>query len=171
MHAWHQPKHWFAIFAKRVERITGHPITFALAVGLIVVWGITGPLFGFSDTWQLVINTGTTIVTFLMVFLIQNSQNRDTGAIQTKLDELIRALEGAHNALLDIEELDEEEIEHIRKDYRKLASSARKAINKGLPDTDCAEVSDCEHEVEQDDSATTKKPPRKKSATRGRSAR
>ena len=109
-------------------------------LALIIVWGISGPIFKFSDTWQLVINTGTTIVTFLMVFLIQNSQNRDTGAIQTKLDELIRAIEGAHNGLLDLEELDEEEIEHIRRDYRKLATEARKAIAKGRQDTDCSEV-------------------------------
>src|SRR5262245_10053477 len=148
MHAWNQPKHWFAIFAKKVEHVTGHPATFVFAVALIVVWGITGPIFGFSDTWQLVINTGTTIVTFLMVFLIQNSQNRDTGAIQTKLDEIIRALEGAHNALLDLEELDEEEIEHVRRDYRKLAEEARHAIEQGLHDTDCREV---EHLAEEAD--------------------
>src|SRR5690349_5216839 len=128
-------KHWFAIFAKQTERVTGNPVTFVLAVTLIVVWAITGPIFHYSDTWQLVINTGTTIVTFLMVFLIQNSQNRDTGAIQTKLDELIRALEGAHNALLDLEELDESEIEHIRRDYRNLAAKARKEIAKGIEDT------------------------------------
>src|SRR6478672_9312138 len=139
-------QHWFALFAKKVERFTGHPLTFISAVALIAIWGITGPIFGYSDTWQLVINTGTTIVTFLMVFLIQNSQNRDTGAIQTKLDELIRALEGAHNALLDLEELDEAEIEHIRRDYRKLAAKARKAIEEGMKDTDCAEVV---HEVEE----------------------
>jgi low affinity Fe/Cu permease len=107
---------------------------------VIVVWGLTGPLFGFSDTWQLVVNTGTTIVTFLMVFLIQNTQNRDTGAIQAKLDELIRATEGAHNALLDLEELDEQEIEHIRKNYRELAAEARKAIKQGLTDTDRREI-------------------------------
>jgi len=148
MRAWHRPKHWFAVFAKRVEHVTGHPITFVAAVALIVIWGITGPIFGYSDTWQLVINTGTTIVTFLMVFLIQNSQNRDTGAIQTKLDEIIRALEGAHNALLDLEELDEEEIEHIRRDYRNLAEMARKAIEKGLKDTACEEVEECEAEEE-----------------------
>src|SRR4051794_12338359 len=131
---------WFSRFAKWTERKVGHPLTFVLMVSLIIVWGITGPLFQFSDTWQLVINTGTTIVTFLMVFLIQNTQNRDTGAIQTKLDELIRAIEGAHNALLDLEELDESEIEHIRHDYRKLAHEARKAIKKGKSDTDCQEI-------------------------------
>jgi low affinity Fe/Cu permease len=116
---------------------------------LIVVWAVTGPLFHFSDTWQLVINTGTTIVTFLMVFLIQNTQNRDTGAIQTKLDELIRAIEGAHNALLDLEELDESEIEHIRRDYRKLAEEARKAVEKGMKDTECCEVEHSEEPAEE----------------------
>src|SRR6201999_3016852 len=110
------------------------PLAFIVAFLVVAVWGVTGPIFKYSDTWQLVINTGTTIVTFLMVFLIQNSQNRDTGAIQTKLDELIRALEGAHNALLDLEELDEDEIEHVRRDYRKLAAKARKAIEKGMKD-------------------------------------
>jgi len=137
---------WFGRFAKRTEHIVGHPMTFVLMVLLIVVWAITGPIFNFSDTWQLVINTGTTIVTFLMVFLIQNTQNRDTGAIQTKLDELIRAIEGAHNALLDLEELDESEIEHIRRDYRKLAEEAREAIKKGMKDTDCREI---KHELEE----------------------
>jgi low affinity Fe/Cu permease len=134
--------HWFGQFAKWCAHGTGHPAAFGLAVLVIVVWALTGPLFGFSDTWQLVVNTGTTIVTFLMVFLIQNTQNRDTGAIQAKLDELIRATEGAHNALLDLEELDEREIEHIRKNYRDLAAEARKAINKGLSDTDCRDVNE-----------------------------
>lgn len=151
-----QSHHWFAAFAKKVEHVTGHPLTFVVAVGLIIVWGITGPIFKYSDTWQLVINTGTTIVTFLMVFLIQNSQNRDTGAIQTKLDELIRALEGAHNALLDLEELDEDEIEHVRRDYRKLAADARKEIAKGRKDTACEEVN---HREEDD--AARKKPVRR----------
>src|SRR6201986_2833 len=113
---------WFTRFAKWAAHWTGTHYAFILAISTIIVWGMTGPIFKFNDTWQLVINTGTTIVTFLMVFLIQNSQNRDTGAIQAKLDELIRAIEGAHNALLDLEELDDEEIEHIRRDYRKLAS-------------------------------------------------
>ena len=132
--------HWFKNFAKWTSHMAGHPTAFVLAVAVIVIWALTGPFFRFSDTWQLVINTGTTIVTFLMVFLIQNTQNRDTGAIQAKLDELIRAIDGAHNALLDLEELDEEEIEHIRRDYRKLAEEARKSIEQGLRDTDCREV-------------------------------
>lgn len=132
--------HWFTHFAKWTARIMGHPMAFVVAVAAIVVWAATKPMFQDFNTWQLVINTGTTIVTFLMVFLIQNTQNRDTGAIQTKLDELIRAIEGAHNALLDLEELDESEIEHIRKDYRNLAAEARQAIAEGRPDTDCREI-------------------------------
>jgi len=96
----------------------------------VVVWAITGPLFGFSDTWQLVINTGTTIVTFLMVFLIQNTQNRDSEAVHVKLDELIRANEAAHNALLDLEDLDESELDRIRADYEKLAETARAALEE-----------------------------------------
>ena len=139
-------QHLFGQFAKKIERIVGHPATFVAMLSAIVIWAVSGPIFQFSDTWQLVINTGTTIITFLMVFLIQNSQNRDTGAIQTKLDELIRAIEGAHNALLDLEELDEDEIEHIRRDYRKLAADARNAIEKGMKDTDCREI---EHEKKQ----------------------
>src|SRR6266480_4825460 len=141
-----RPQSTFSRFAKWTEHIVGNSRTFVLMLLLIAIWGITGPIFHFSDTWQLVINTATTIVTFLMVFLIQNTQNRDTGAIQTKLDELIRAIEGAHNALLDLEELDEEEIEHIRRDYRSLAAEAREAIKKGLQDTDCHEI---EHEAEE----------------------
>ena len=102
--------------------------------------GILGPLFGFSDTWQLVINTGTTIVTFLMVFLIQNTQNRDTAAIQIKLDELIRAMEGAHNALLDLEELEDHELDRLRDDYEALAAKAREDLKQGKSDTEIRET-------------------------------
>ncbi len=106
-----------------------------MAVLVILVWIVTGPVFHFSDTWQLVINTGTTIVTFLMVFLIQNTQNRDTEAIQVKLDELIRATKGAHNALLDLEELEEDSLETFRKRYEALAAAARAELGRGLEDT------------------------------------
>ena len=101
---------------------------------------MTGPMFGFSDTWQLVINTGTTIITFLMVFLIQSTQNRDAEAMQVKLDELIRVMEGAHNALLDLEELDELELDRIRATYSKLAAKAREDLQQGLRDTGSPEV-------------------------------
>ena len=107
-----------------------------------LLWAVSGPLFGFSDTWQLVINTGTTIVTFLMVFLIQNTQNRDSEAIQLKLDELIRSIEGAHLALLDLEELDDKDLERICSDYRELAREARKDLRAGKSDTDVREVGD-----------------------------
>ena len=116
-------------------RKTGQPITFVIAVSTIVVWIVTGPIFKFGDTWQLVINTGTTIVTFLMVFLIQNTQNRDSLALQVKLDELIRVIEGAHNALLDLEELDENELGKIRINYEKLAKQAREDLKRGERDT------------------------------------
>ena len=130
----------FTRFAKWTARATGHPSAFVFAVLVIVAWGMTGPIFGFSDTWQLVINTGTTIVTFLMVFLIQNTQNRDSEAIQVKLDELIRVMEGAHNALLNLEELDEKELDLIRVNYVKLAEEARKALQQGKIDTGVPEV-------------------------------
>jgi len=125
---------WYSQFAKAAARFCGRPRVFTLAVGVIVAWFVTGPIFGFSDTWQLVINTGTTIVTFLMVFLIQNTQNRDTEAIQVKLDELIRATNGAHNALLDLEELEEETLDAFRNKYEALASAARAQLKRGLQD-------------------------------------
>lgn len=130
-----RPTAWYSRFAKTAAHFCGRPRVFVLAVAVIAVWIITGPMFGFSDTWQLVINTGTTIITFLMVFLIQNTQNRDTEAIQVKLDELIRATKGAHNALLDMEELEEESLDAFRSKYQALASAAREELSRGLQDT------------------------------------
>jgi len=126
---------WFTRFAKWTSRMTGRPIVFSIAVSFILLWLLSGPLFGFSDTWQLVVNTATTIVTFLMVFLIQNTQNRDSEAIQIKLDELIRAMEGAHNALLDLEELEEKDLDKIREEYENLAEKARSNLRRGKRDT------------------------------------
>lgn len=119
---------WFTDFARKAARAAGQPVVFALAAAIILLWLVTGPLFGFSDSWQLVVNTGTTIITFLMVFLIQNTQNRDAEAMHIKMDELIRAIEGAHNALLNLEDLDEEELDEIRADYIRLAKEARAAL-------------------------------------------
>jgi low affinity Fe/Cu permease len=126
---------WYSRFAKSASHFCGRPRVFALAVGIILAWMVTGPLFDYSDTWQLAINTSTTIITFLMVFLIQNTQNRDTEAIQVKLDELIRATRGAHNALLDLEELEEEALDAFRRRYQALASAARAELASGADDT------------------------------------
>ena len=126
---------WYSHFAKSTARFVGRPKIFVIAFAVVVVWAISGPLFGFSDTWQLVINTATTIVTFLMVFLIQSTQNRDTEAMQVKLDELIRATNGAHNALLDLEELDEDKLDAFRMKYQKLADRARAQVKAGTEDT------------------------------------
>jgi len=131
---------WFTRFAKVAARIMGRPSAFAVAMALIVAWALSGPIFAFSDTWQLVINTGTTIVTFLMVFLIQNTQNRDAEAVQVKLDELLRATAGAHNALLDLEELEERELDEIRARYASLAKRAREDLRAGADDTGTPEV-------------------------------
>jgi low affinity Fe/Cu permease len=131
---------WFTRFAKWASHATGKPATFVLAAAIILIWAVTGPLFDFSDTWQLFINTGTTIVTFLMVFLIQNTQNRDTQALQIKLDELLRTMENAHTVLLDLEELDDEELAAIRKDYLELAKRARAALRRGKSDTGVPEL-------------------------------
>jgi low affinity Fe/Cu permease len=121
-------KSWFTRFAKQTAHASGRPATFFLALGSLVVWGITGPIFHFSDTWQLVINTGTTIVTFLMVFLIQCTQNRDAEAMQVKLDEIIRAIGNAKNELLDLEELEEDELNRIKETYEEMARAARQKI-------------------------------------------
>jgi low affinity Fe/Cu permease len=136
---------WFTRVTKAASRFTGRPLCFALAVGVVLAWAITGPLFGYSNTWQLVINTGTTIVTFLMVFLIQATQNRDTQALQIKLDELIRATEGAHNKLLDLEELEEADLIDFQSRYEALAKEARECAPRdpgvnGVPDIDLEEV-------------------------------
>ncbi len=132
---------WFNTFAKAAARVSGRPVTFSLALAVIIAWAVSGPLFAFSDTWQLVINTSTTIVTFLMVFLIQNTQNRDTQALQIKLDELIRATRGAHNELLDLEELEEHDLQKFQDRYEALARRARECgvaeeDNSGTPEVE-----------------------------------
>jgi low affinity Fe/Cu permease len=121
-------QHGFGHFARATANAAGRPTTFAVAVGIILAWAVLGPLFGYSDTWQLVINTATTIVTFLMVFLIQNTQNRDAEALHIKIDELIRSIEGAHNALLDLEDLDERDLDKIRAEYTLLAEQAKRGL-------------------------------------------
>src|SRR5207253_5574852 len=132
---------WFRAFSWHVATAVGTHWAFVIAALVIVAWAATGPLFHYSDTWQLAINTGTTIVTFLMVFLIQNAQYRDAEAVQLKLDELLRVTKGAHNALLDLEELEADELERIRHGYSKLAESAREQLRRGGIDTDSPEVS------------------------------
>ena len=129
----------FAHFARATSRAAGRPLTFGIAVMVLIAWALTGPMFGFSDTWQLVINTGTTIVTFLMVFLIQNTQFRDAEAMQVKLNELIRAVEGAHNSLVDVEELTDVELDRLHARYAALAKHARERAQRGQPDTDVVE--------------------------------
>ena len=131
---------WFTRAAKWASRTAGRPSTFVVAVVIILLWALSGPLFDFSDTWQLVINTGTTIITFLMVFLIQNTQNRDTEALQIKLDELLRAVDAARNTMIDLEELDDDELEAIREDYLKLARKARTKVKRGEDDSLSLEV-------------------------------
>jgi low affinity Fe/Cu permease len=131
---------WFTRFAKATSRATGKPAAFLTALVVVLLWLASGPLFQFSDTWQLFINTGTTIITFLMVFLIQSTQNRDSEAVQVKLDELLRATQGAHVALLDLEELEEEELGRVYEEYAELAKRARDELRKGRPDTGTPEV-------------------------------
>ena len=124
---------FFTRFAKWASRAVGRPAAFTIAFATLVLWAISGPLFDFSDTWQLIINTGTTIITFLMVFLIQNTQNRDAEAMHVKLDELIRSNKTAHNALLDLEDLEESELDRIRADYEQLAAQARGELKRRKP--------------------------------------
>ncbi|WP_409477689.1 low affinity iron permease family protein [Pseudobdellovibrio sp. HCB154] len=135
-----EKKTLFTRFSKAAANFSGKPLTFGLAIFIILAWLISGPFFDFSDTWQLIINTSTTIITFLMVFLIQSTQNRDTAAIQIKLDELIRATQGAHNALLDLEELEDSEISKLRENYEMLAEKARKDLKAGKVDTEMPDI-------------------------------
>jgi low affinity Fe/Cu permease len=140
----------FTRLSKGTSRVAGRPLTFALVVILVVAWAVSGPLFDYSDTWQLTINTLTTIVTFLMVFLIQATQNRDAEAIQIKLDELLRAQQGAHNALLDLEELEEDDLRRLRANYLRLAEEARRHIEKGEGDTDVPDIDEPQQGAVQD---------------------
>ena len=133
------PLHWYGWFARQVARVSGRPISFSVAMLVVLLWLATGPLFDFSDTWQLVINTATTIITFLMVFVIQNTQNRDSEALQIKLDELIRATHGAHNTLLDLEEMAEQQRDQLHARYAALARCAREQVQGGASDTDTPE--------------------------------
>lgn len=127
---------WFGRFAKKTAHYAGRPGTFATAILLIVGWAASGPLFGFSDTWQLIVNTSTTIVTFLMVFLIQNSQNRDGEALQIKLDELIKVQKNANNALMDLEDLSEEELDKVREEFVRMAEMQREKLAAARPKTE-----------------------------------
>ena len=140
MPATRKPTSLFTRFARGTSKVAGRPLSFTLVLLLVVAWAVSGPYFHYSDTWQLTINTFTTIVTFLMVFLIQATQNRDAEAIQIKLDELIRCLAGAHNALLDLEELEEEDLVRMHANYVRLAEQARQALGKGSTDTDVPDV-------------------------------
>jgi low affinity Fe/Cu permease len=130
----------FARFANKTSHAVGQPQAFIIAASVVIIWAVTGPIFGYSDSWQLVINTSTTIITFLMVFLIQNTQNRDSAAVQIKLDELIRAVEGAHLALLDLEELSDHELGEMRRRYATLAQKAREEMRRGGLDTGSPEL-------------------------------
>jgi low affinity Fe/Cu permease len=132
---------WFSRFAGAMAKAVGHPMAFIIALGFVIVWAISGPIFGFSDTWQLIINTTTTIITSLIVFLIQNTQNRDTAALQLKIDELIRIHKDAHNAVLDLEELEESDLTRIRDRYERLARSARER-REGILDENSPAVSE-----------------------------
>lgn len=136
-------KHGVSLFtrcATETARLAGRAATFVVMCSLVVVWALAGPFFDFSDSWQLTINTGTTILTFLMVFLIQATQNRDSAAIQIKLDEIIRSLEGAHNAVIDLEEMDEDDLVKMRESYLALAERAHVALERGKVDTDVPDL-------------------------------
>ena len=127
---------WFSRFASRTATLVGHPYMFLIAVVVLVIWAASGPFFHFSDTWQLIINTGTTIVTFLVVFLIQNTQNRDAKALHLKLDELIRSHVPAHNDMIDIEKLSDEELENLRERYAALCEESDARAKRRKTGTD-----------------------------------
>lgn len=148
----------FTKFGKLTAKTTGHPVTFIVAISVIIVWALSGPLFGFSDTWQLVINTSTTIITFLMVFLIQNTQNRDSVAMQLKLDELLRAVKGAHVAFLDLEEMSDEELAQIKMQYEDLAKRARDKLGQGKADTDVPRLDPGPHHYDEPEPYIGKRP-------------
>jgi low affinity Fe/Cu permease len=131
---------WFPTFARNLATWTGRSAAFFCAIALVLAWLVTGPLFEYSDTWQLVINTSTTIVTFLMVFLIQHTQNKDTEAMHLKIDELIRATKGAHNSILDLEQMEEEELQAQHALYAQLAADAREQLQRGRADIDCPAI-------------------------------
>jgi low affinity Fe/Cu permease len=133
-------KSWFSCAAEKIAYEAGQPGAFLAAALIVIAWAITGPFFGYSEVWQLVINTGTTIITFLMVFLIQNMQNRDTAALHLKLDELIRATQGAHTTLIGLDELSDADIKALHNKYSKLAAEARQRLLAGGQDTDIPEV-------------------------------
>lgn len=124
----------FSKISKYMSILLGSPIAFSCAISFVIIWALTGPYFHFSNSWQLVVNTTTTIITFWMVFLIQNTQNRDTTALHLKLDEIIRSIHGAHNELLNIEELSDEELQALQDRYHCLADSVKKKLNRGLSD-------------------------------------
>lgn len=129
----HHHLSWFSQLARATAHAAGQPVTFAVSVGIILAWAVTGPIFHFSDTWQLFINTGTTIVTFLMVFLLQHSQNHDTAAIQLKLNELIRAVHDAKNAIIEADQLDDEHLARLQKEYLRLAAKEEARASRETP--------------------------------------
>src|SRR4249920_3167037 len=137
-----QSRSWFVRFTKATSRATGNRFAFGAALLIVIAWAVTGPIFHWSDTWQLVINTGTTIVTFLMVFLIQSTQNRDAEAVHIKLDELLRISPGAHNVLLDLEELEEAELGRLRAIYCRLAVEARRGVSEGRSDDGVPDIAE-----------------------------
>ncbi|WP_300621820.1 low affinity iron permease family protein [Dokdonella sp.] len=146
---------WFTRFASAASRATGRAGTFVMAALVVLAWAVTGPMFHYSDTWQLVINTGTTIVTFLMVFLIQNTQNRDSQAMHLKMDEIIRAMEGAHNRLIALEDADEDVLQKMVDRYRALAENAERRLKSGGSDIGCDEIEEAAADAAAADAAKT----------------